>query len=287
MGIALYIVVSTNRTRIQLPNPNVSLHCCSAVSLQRARPKTYTVAMQVFSPQRTDSLTWWPIKSKVQQPLLGFMVTFDINHWCPGSAVRFCPQDSSDHSLTLLSKTGLYINTSLGGHLLDMRSLLPEEKKISSSSNTAGGLFNSAPQSMSSKRAKPASGLFFFFGEREKIVLTLESPLFLFITGVRGPVIFIGHTADILISAVYFWLWCQPLQFSSQKRLWHVRVVCAIFTGFPSLYLTLCPERPLKYERLGWKWSITEAPKSTHLLKTHTLYCVHTQSCLPLPSLTF
>ena len=116
--------------------------------------------------------------------------------------------------------------------------ILPKGKKISSSSNTAGGLFNSAPQSMSSKRVKPVSGLFFFSGEWEKIVLTLESPLFLFITGVRGPVIFIGHTADILISAVHFWLWCQPLQFSSQKkRLWHVRVVCAIFTVIPSLYL--------------------------------------------------
>lgn len=134
------------------------------------------------------------------------MVTFDINHWCPGSAVRFCPQDSSDHSLTLLSKTSLYINTSLGGHLLDMRSLLPEEKKKRSvSSNTAGGLFNSTPQTMSSKRAKTCEcRLGFFSGERGKIVLTLESPLFLLITGVRGSVIFIGNTADILISAVHF-----------------------------------------------------------------------------------
>ena len=33
-------------------------------------------------------------------------------------------------------------------------------------------------------------------------MLTLDSYLFLFITGVRGPVTFIGHAADILISAV-------------------------------------------------------------------------------------
>lgn len=214
--------------------------------------KTYTVATQVFPPQQADRLTWWPIKSKVQQPLVGFMVTFDINHWCTGSAVRFCPQDSSDHSLTLLTKTGLYINTSLGGHLLDMRLLLPEGEKRSSSSNTAGGLFNSVLQSVSSKRAKTCKWAF-FSEEREKIVLTLESPLFLFITGVRGPVIFIGHTADILISAVYFWLWCQPLQFSSQnKRLWHVRMVRAVFT-VPSLYPICYPKRLLKCERLEWK----------------------------------
>lgn len=214
-------------TRIQLPDCNVPLYCCSAASIQCVCTKTHTVAMQVFPPQRADILTWWPMKSKVQQPLVGFMVTFDINHWCTGSAVRFCPQDSSDHSLILLTKTGLYINTSLGGHLLDMRLLLPEGKKRSSSSNTAGGLLNSVPQAAKGQNLQVC----FFSEEREKIVLTLESLLFLFITGVRGPVIFIGHTADILISAVYFWLWCQPLQFSSQnKRLWHVRMVRAVFT---------------------------------------------------------
>lgn len=45
---------------------------------------------------------------------------------------------------------------------------------------------------------------FFFSSEREKIVLTLESLLFLLITGVRGPVNLIGQTADILILAVGF-----------------------------------------------------------------------------------
>lgn len=35
-------------------------------------------------------------------------------------------------------------------------------------------------------------------------MLTLESPLFLFITQVRGPVSFIERMADILISTVYF-----------------------------------------------------------------------------------
>ena len=48
--------------------------------------------------------------------------------------------------------------------------ILPKGKKISSSSNTAGGLFNSAPQSMSSKRVKPVSGLFFFWRMGENCV---------------------------------------------------------------------------------------------------------------------
>lgn len=60
--------------------------------------------------------------------------------------------------------------------------------------------FNNAPQTRSVKRAKPVSGL----EEREKIVLTLDSPVFLLITGVRAPMIFIGRTVDILIWTVYF-----------------------------------------------------------------------------------
>lgn len=178
-------------------------------------PQNYTLAMQVFSPQRTHSLTWWPIKSKVQQPLLGFTVAFDINHWCPGSAVRSCPQDLSDHSFALPCETGLYINT-VGGHLLDMRLLLSEKKRIFKQ-NSTGGLFNSAPQYTSGKWAKPASGLL-FLEKGETTVLTLESPLFLFITGVRGPVIFTGRTADILISAAYVWLWCQLQPQFKKKR---------------------------------------------------------------------
>lgn len=160
MGIPLYIVVSTNRLRLQWLNPNVSLNC-SAVSPQCVSTKTSTPASQVFSPQRTDSLTRWPIKSNVQQPLLGFMVTFDINHWRPGSAVRFCLQDSSDHSFTLHSKTGVYINAFFWeGTYWTWNCYSQKEKKIASSSNTAGGLFKSVPESMRSKRAKPASGFF-------------------------------------------------------------------------------------------------------------------------------
>lgn len=139
---------------------------------------TYTVAMQVCSPQRTDSLTWWPIKSKVQQPLLGFMVTFDINHRCPGSAVRFCPQDSSDHSLTLFSNNRP--QTSIlhweGTYWTWGRYCQRKKKIISSSSNTTGGLFNSAPQSVSGERAKPASGPFFFFLEKWRKLCWLWSP---------------------------------------------------------------------------------------------------------------
>lgn len=111
---------------------------------------------------RTVSLTWWPIKSNVQQPLLSFMVTFDINHSHQGSAVRF----QSAGFLWSLPRTPqqnrpLYITASLGGLLLDTRASLPEWKKTSSSCNTTGGLFNGVPQSTSSKGAKPASGLYF------------------------------------------------------------------------------------------------------------------------------
>lgn len=112
------------------------------------------------------------------------------------------------------------INTSLGGHLLDMRSLLPEEKKkkLYLQAEIPLEVSLTALLSLWAVKGQNLQVGPFFSGEMEKIVLTLESPLFLFITGVRGPVIFIGHTADILISAVYFWLWCQPLQFSSQKK---------------------------------------------------------------------
>lgn len=85
---------------------------------------------QVFLPQTASRLTWWPIKSKVQHPLLSFLVTFDINHWCPGSALQFYPQDSCDPSLTLLSETGIYITSSLGGYLLDMKLLLPRVRGV-------------------------------------------------------------------------------------------------------------------------------------------------------------
>lgn len=150
------------------------------------------------------------------------MVTIAINHWCPRSGVWFCPQDSSDHSLTLpylkqasasiLHWEGTYWTW---GHYCQIL-----RKKMSSSCNS-GGFLNNVPRSMSIKRAKPVSGLF-FPEEREKMMLTLESPLFLFITGVRAPVIFIGHTADILISAVYFWLWCQPHAIFRTKEGWDV-----------------------------------------------------------------
>lgn len=200
----------------------------------------YIVAVQVLLPQKVVSLTWWPIKSKVQQPLLSFTVTFDINHWCPGSAVWFYPHDSSDHSLTLLSNGPLhqfFTERALTGHkVVIARGSL---KKTPQSGNTTGDLLNSVLQSMSDKTCKCA--FFFFSSEREKIVLTLEALLFLLITGVRGPVNLIGQMADILILAVGFWLWCQPLQFSLQNRLWYVRAVCAIFTVFPSL----SPVRPL------------------------------------------
>lgn len=163
-----FLVISTNRTRIHLPNPNISLYCCSAVSLQCACTKMHTAAMQgFFLPQKADSQTWWPIKSKVQQPLLSFMVTFDINHQCPGQGCdsgRRIPLNTLSHSH---SQPGLYINTPLGGHLLDIKPLQPEVKNKSSSSNAAGGLYNNTPQSVSIKRTNAASGPFFFPYERK------------------------------------------------------------------------------------------------------------------------
>lgn len=79
---------------------------------------------------REHGLTWWPIKSNIQQPLLSFTVTFDINHSHQGSAVRF----QAAGLLWSLPRTPrqnrpLYITASLGGLLLDTRAPLPERKK--------------------------------------------------------------------------------------------------------------------------------------------------------------
>lgn len=129
----------------------------------------------------------------------------------------------------------------------------------------------------------------FFPEEREKIVLTLESPLFLFITGVRGPVIFIGHTADILISTVHFWLWCQPPAiFLTKKVATRQGGMCNIYCISLVLPYSLSRGTTSVCERLEWKWSVTEAPKSTCLpAERHTHRIVFTpRLCLPLPSLT-
>lgn len=129
----------------------------------------YIVAVQVLLPQKAGSLTWWPIKSKVQQPLLSFTVTFDINHWCPGSAVWFYPHDSSDHCLTLLSNGPLhqfFTERALTGHkVVIARGSL---KKPPQSGNTTGDLLNSVLQSMSDKTCKCA--FFFFVRKRENCV---------------------------------------------------------------------------------------------------------------------
>lgn len=132
----------------------------------------YIVAVQVLLPQKAGSLTWWPIKSKVQQPLLSFTVTFDINHWCPGSAVWFYPHDSSDHSLTLLSNGPLhqfFTERALTGHkVVIARGSL---KKPPQSGNTTGDLLNSVLQSMSDKTCKCA----FFFRQKERKLCWLWS----------------------------------------------------------------------------------------------------------------
>lgn len=118
-----------------------------------------------------------------------------------GQRCDYCPQDSSDHSLTRLSKTGLSISA-LGRHLLDMRSLLPEGKKYRQAVIPLEVSLTAFLSLCAAKGQNLQVG--FFSGKREKIMLTLESQLFLFITRVRGPVIFIGRRADILISTVYF-----------------------------------------------------------------------------------
>lgn len=80
-----------------------------------------------------------------------------------GQQCDFSLQDSSDRSLALLGKTDLYTSLRLWeGSYWTRERRCQNEKKISSSCNTTGGLFNGVPQSTSSKGAKPASGLFFW-----------------------------------------------------------------------------------------------------------------------------
>lgn len=123
-----------------------------------------------------------------------------------GLSKQICLQDSSDHSLTLLSKTGPYISASWGGHLLDMSLLLPDGKKYRQAVILLEVSLTAFLSLWAAKGQNQQAG--FFSGKREKIMLTLESPLFLFIRRVRGPVSFIERMADILILTVYFWLWC-------------------------------------------------------------------------------
>lgn len=157
---------------------------------------------------REHGLTWWPIKSNIQQPLLSFTVTFDINHSHQGSAVRF----QAAGLLWSLPRTPqqnrpLYITASLGGLLLDTRASLPERKKKYLQAVIPLAVSLTAFHSLraaTGQKLRVGS----FCGKREKIMLTLESQLFLFITRVRGPVIFIGRMADSLILTVHFWLWC-------------------------------------------------------------------------------
>lgn len=188
------------------------------------------------------------------------MVTFDINQRCPGSAVRCCPQDSSDHPPHTHTERGLYINTSLGGHLLDMRSLLPEVKKKKNNLQAVILLEVSLTALLSLWAAKRQNlQVGFFFPKKERKLCWLWSlPCFSssqewgvqwFLWGIRLTFWFRQCTFDFDVNPCNF--------LCKKKRLWHVWVVCAIFTEFPWLHLTLGPERPLHSERLGWKWSVT------------------------------
>lgn len=96
---------------------------------------------------------------------------------------------------------------------------------ISSSSNDARGLFNSSLQASSGKRAKPASGLFSLWRMKENAV-DFGVVLFLFITGVKGPVIFYwayGWRFDS--SGAVLTLMSTPSICLSERRLWHRRYV--------------------------------------------------------------
>lgn len=163
-----------------------------------------------------------------------------------GLSKQICLQDSSDHSLTLLSKTGPYISASWGGYLLDMSLLLPDGEKISSSSNTTGGLFNSVPQSMSSKRAKPASRLF-FWKKGENYVDFGVSIVSLHQTSEGSSEFYWAYGWYFDFDCVLLTLMLTPAIFL-QKGFWHIRPVCAICTLFPSHYQTLCPKIPLTFE---------------------------------------
>lgn len=192
---------------------------------------TKAEALQIFRPQRTVSLTRWPIKSNVQQPLLSFMVTFDINHSHQGSAMRFQPAGllwSLPH--TPRQNRPLYITASLGGLLLDMRASLPEGKKISSSCNTTGGLFNGVPHSTSGKGAKPASGRFFCEKGENDVDFGVS-------------IVSLHHTSEG--SSDFHWAYGWQFDFDSvlstlmltsaiclQKRLWHAGVACAVCAVF-------------------------------------------------------
>lgn len=193
---------------------------------------TYTVAMQVCSPQRTDSLTWWPIKSKVQQPLLGFMVTFDINHRCPGSAVRFCPQDSSDHSLTLLSNNRP--QTSIlhwEGTYWTWGRYCQRKKKLYLQAVIPLEVSLTALLSLWAVKGQNLQvGPFFFWRNRENCV------------DFGVPLVSLHHRSEGSSDRLTFWFrQCtfdfdvSPCNFprkKKKKRLWHVGVVCVIFTVF-------------------------------------------------------
>lgn len=123
-----------------------------------------------------------------------------------GQQWDFSLQDSSDRSLALLSKTDLY--TSLrrweGSYWTRERCCQNEKKHLQAVIPLEVSL-----TAFHSLRAAKGQNLRVgsISVKREKIMLTLESQLFLFFTRVRGPVIFIGRTADSLILTVYFWLW--------------------------------------------------------------------------------
>lgn len=106
-----------------------------------------------------------------------------------------------------------------------------KEEKIASSSSTAGGLFKSVPESMSSKRAKPASGFFSLEKKGENYV------------DFGVSIVSLHHTSEG--SSDFYWAYGWHFDFDSalltlmltpavflQKRSRHIRAVCAICTVY-------------------------------------------------------
>lgn len=241
MGITLYIVVSTNRSRFQFLDPNVSLNC-SAVSLQRVSTKTYTWALQVFFTTENRQPDMVANKIKCTTSPVGFHG--HIWHQSLTSRVSSAIFVHRIPLITPLHSTAKQASPSmlfLGGHLLDMRLLLSEGKKIASGSNTTGGL-SSVYEQQKGKTCKWA----FFSGKKGENYVDF---------GVS--IVSLHHTSEG--SSDFYWAYGWHFDFDSalltlmltpaiflQKRLWHIGVVCAICTVFPSHYLTLCPKGPLK-----------------------------------------
>ena len=90
-----------------------------------------------------------------------------------------------------------------------------------------------------------------FFWAEEKMLLTLDSHLLLFITGVKGWLIFMGRAADILISAKHCFstLMSTPVIFPKKGGMWYVSgcyVQYLLYSSLAVIFLIYRQGRPQK-----------------------------------------